>query len=106
LAFTLQNQAKPGLGLYHGLATRSLCLMKIPLALQPHNLASFCLIFAGSLSADGSCKDMIYHFSSPKECKGLQENRVGSMACGQKVFSCLIFWLLLDQAKSNSLSGN
>jgi hypothetical protein len=27
------------------------------------------------------------------------------LACGQKVFSCLIFWLLLDQAKSNSLSG-
>jgi len=41
-----------------------------------------------------------------KAGKGLPENRAGSMACGQKVFSGLIFWLLLDQAKSNSLSGN
>jgi hypothetical protein len=49
-AFTLQNQAIPiaigtGLGLYHGRAAHSLRAMKIPLALQPHFPASFCLIF-------------------------------------------------------------
>jgi hypothetical protein len=37
-----------------------------------------------------------------KAGKGLTEKRAGSMACGEKLFSVLGFWLLLGQAKSNS----
>jgi hypothetical protein len=39
--------------------------------------------------------------TNAKAGKGLTEKRAGSMACAPKLFSVLIFWLLLDQAKSN-----
>jgi hypothetical protein len=75
-----------GLGLYHCQGARSLCAMKIPLALQPHNPISFCLIFTRSLSADGGCR---YHDAIQKAGKGLQENRAGCLALWAEGFFLL-----------------
>jgi hypothetical protein len=43
--------------------------------------------------------------NNAKAGKGLTENRAGSMACGLKVFSGLIFWLLLDQSQKQQSSA-
>jgi len=41
-----------------------------------------------------------------KRVKACRKTGPGCFACGWKVFSGLIFWLLFYQEKSNSLSGN